>query len=139
MIPSAFVLLDALPRTPSGKLDRPALPLPDQTRPAMEREFVAPSTLTEQRLAEIWTQVLGVQQVGIYDNFFDLGGHSLLVAQLLFRLRDEFQIDLPLHKLFEQPMIAELALTVEELLLAEVADLTEEAALKQIAQTDVRL
>jgi amino acid adenylation domain-containing protein len=139
MLPSAFVLLDALPRRPSGKLDRLALPQPDQARPATEREFVAPGTLTEERLAEIWMQVLGVKQVGIYDNFFDLGGHSLLVAQLLFRLRDEFQIDLPLHQLFEQPTIAELALTVEELLLAEVAGLSEEAALEQIAETDARL
>ena len=89
----------------------------------------------EERLAEIWTQVLGVQQVGIHDNFFDLGGHSLLVAQLMFRLRDEFQIDLPLHFFFEQPTIAELALTVEELLLDEVASLAEEAVLEQIART----
>jgi amino acid adenylation domain-containing protein len=136
MLPAAFVLLDALPRTPTGKLDRWALPLPDQTRPTTEREFVAPCTLTETRLAEIWAQVLGVQQLGIYDNFFDLGGHSLLVAQLWFRLREEFQIDLPLHRLFEQPTIAELALAVEELLLAEVADLTDAAALQQITQID---
>ena len=136
MVPAAFVLLDALPLTPNGKIDRRALPLPDQTQPAREREFVAPGTLMEERLAEIWTQVLGVKQIGIHDNFFDLGGHSLLVAQLLFRLRDEFQIDLPLPMLFEQPTIAELAMTVEELLLEEVADLSEEAALEQIAATD---
>ena len=136
MVPSAFVLLDVLPRTSSGKVDRRALPLPDKTQPATEREFVAPGTLMEELLAKIWIQVLGVKQVGIYDSFFDLGGHSLLVAQLLFRLREEFQIDLPLRTLFEQPTIAELALTMEELLLDEVAALTEETVLDQIAGTD---
>jgi acyl carrier protein len=130
MVPSAFVLLDALPLSTSGKLDRRALPTPDQATSA--REFVPPRTLAEELLAEIWAQVLGVKQVGIYDNFFELGGHSLLVAQLMFRLREQFQVELPLRTLFEQPTIAALALVIEEMLVQEIAELSEEEALGQI-------
>jgi amino acid adenylation domain-containing protein len=86
MLPSSFVFLDALPLTPSGKVDRQALPAPDWDRPRLEETFVAPRTSMETVIAEIWQDVLGVDRVGRYDNFFDLGGHSLLSMQVVARL-----------------------------------------------------
>jgi amino acid adenylation domain-containing protein len=128
MVPSAFVLLDALPLTPHGKVDRRALPAPDGTRPELNKPFIAPRTPTEKLLAEIWAQVLGVEPIGVQDNFFDLGGHSLLATQIMFRLRDTFQADIPLRTLFEKPTIEELALAVEEILLEEIEGLSEDEA-----------
>jgi acyl carrier protein len=92
MVPSAFVFLDSMPLTPGGKVDRRALPLPDGTRPDIEESFVAPRTTAEKELAEIWKEVLGIEQVGIYDNFFDLGGHSLLLIQAIDRSEKKFGI-----------------------------------------------
>ena len=109
MIPSNFIILDALPLTPSGKVDRRALPTPDTTRPEIEEAFVAPRGPIEKMLAGIWAQLLGLEQVGIHDNFFELGGHSLLATQVVFRVGEVFQVDLPLHSLFEMPTIAQLA------------------------------
>ncbi len=113
MIPSAFVMLEKLPLTASGKVDRQALPAPDATRPHLERVFVAPRNDLEEKLARIWAAVLGLERVGVDDNFFELGGHSLLATQLLFQLRDALQIELPLHWLFEASTIAELAEKIE--------------------------
>jgi len=112
MVPSAFVRLEAMPLTPSGKVDRRALPAPDQERPALEEVFVATRTPVEELLAEIWAEVLGLEQVGIYDSFFDLGGHSLLATRLISRLRDAFQVEIPLRSLFEAPTVAGLAESV---------------------------
>jgi amino acid adenylation domain-containing protein len=109
MVPAAFVFLEALPLTPNRKVDRKRLPKPDYARPVLEAAFVAPRTPTEEKLAEIWSQLLGVAQVGIYDNFFELGGHSLLATQLVSRVREAFEMELPLISLFEVPVIAELA------------------------------
>ncbi|HEY9652744.1 MAG TPA: thioester reductase domain-containing protein, partial [Coleofasciculaceae cyanobacterium] len=109
MVPSAFVLLKFLPLTPNGKIDRGALPTPEQTHPEFEAVYVAPRTLVEEQLAEIWAQVLGLEKVGIHDNFFDLGGHSLLITQLLAKLRDTFKLNLSLRSLFEQPTVANVA------------------------------
>lgn len=106
-------MLKALPLTPNGKVDRQALPVPDQERPNLEEAFVPPSTPVEVALAEIWSQVLGVEQVGIHDNFFKLGGHSLLVTKLVLRVRETFQVELPLRSLFEMPTIASLAKNLE--------------------------
>jgi amino acid adenylation domain-containing protein len=128
MVPAAFVLLDALPLTPHGKVDRHALPTPDGTRPELNKPFVAPRSPTEKLLAEIWAQVLGVEPIGVQDNFFDLGGHSLLATQIMFRLRDTFQAEIPLRTLFEKPTIEELALAVEEILLEEIEGLSEDEA-----------
>jgi amino acid adenylation domain-containing protein len=128
MVPSAFVLLDALPLTPHGKVDRRALPATDGTRPELNKPFVAPRTPTEKLLAEIWAQVLGVEPIGVQDNFFDLGGHSLLATQIMFRLRDTFQAEISLRTLFEKPTIEELALAVEEILLEEIEGLSEDEA-----------
>jgi amino acid adenylation domain-containing protein len=109
MVPSAIVFLDELPLTPNGKVDRNALPLPQDLRPDLEQAFIGPRNETEEAVAEIWTKVLRLNQVGIHDNFFELGGHSLLATQVLSRLRDVFQVDLPLRSFFEVPTIAALA------------------------------
>lgn len=109
MVPALIVTLDALPRTPTGKIDRAALPTPDATRSALAAEFVAPRTPIEVALATIWCEVLDLEQVGIHDNFFQLGGHSLLATRLVSRVRKVFRVELPLRALFEVNTIAQLA------------------------------
>jgi nonribosomal peptide synthetase DhbF len=106
MLPSAFVPIDSLPLTPSGKLDRRALPAPE--REAASR-YVAPRTPTERVLTELWADVFGLARVGIHDNFFALGGHSLTVTQLASRIREQFTVDLPIDTLFQVSTIAGLA------------------------------
>ncbi|MDQ3174281.1 MAG: amino acid adenylation domain-containing protein, partial [Acidobacteriota bacterium] len=114
MVPSAFVMLKKLPMTPNGKVDRQALPQPDQTRPEVETNFVAPRTAVEEALAAMWMEVLGVGRVGVNDNFFDLGGHSLLATQVVSRVRQALHVEVPLRSLFEGPTIARLSETVEK-------------------------
>jgi amino acid adenylation domain-containing protein len=114
MLPSAFVLLDALPLSPSGKIDRRALPAPDHARPGTSTPFVAPRSAIENRIAQIWTDVLGVEQIGVNDSFFDLGGHSLLATRVISRVREALQIELPLRTLFETPTVAGLAQAVTQ-------------------------
>ncbi|UNU27128.1 non-ribosomal peptide synthetase [Microcoleus vaginatus] len=111
MLPSAFVLLEALPLTPNGKVDRKALRAPDVERSELNAAF-APRTPEEQLLAEIWSKVLGVKQIGIGDNFFELGGHSLLATQLIAKVREAFQVELPLRSLFQSPTVESLAETI---------------------------
>jgi amino acid adenylation domain-containing protein len=113
MVPAVFVLLEALPLMPNGKIDRRALPSPDRSRPELDKAFVAPRTPTEELLAEIWAQLLDLERVGIHDNFFDLGGHSLLATQLVSRMRETFQVEIPLRHLFEVPTVAGLAESIE--------------------------
>jgi amino acid adenylation domain-containing protein len=113
MLPSAFVLLDEMPLTPNGKIDRRALPPPEGLRPELQGKFVAPRTHVERKLADIWSNLLGVSQVGVQDNFFEMGGHSLLATQFVSRVRDAFQVEMPLRQLFEQPTIAGLAKLIE--------------------------
>ncbi|WP_292772060.1 amino acid adenylation domain-containing protein [Nostoc sp. NOS(2021)] len=108
MVPRAYVLLESLPLTPNGKVDRRALPAPD-TIIFNNQDYVAPRSQVEELLAQIWAKVLGKEQVGIHDNFFELGGHSLLATQLTSRIRDTFQIDLPVRNLFEAPTVEQLA------------------------------
>ncbi len=134
MVPAAFVFLDTLPLTPGRKVDRRALPAPEGARPELEKAYVAPRTLSEERLAEIWARLLGVDRVGIYDNFFELGGHSMLATQLVAHVQNAFQIELSLHLLFEQSTIAELAATVDKILLEEIASLSEEEALRLLEE-----
>jgi amino acid adenylation domain-containing protein len=109
MIPSAFVLLDSMPLTVNGKLDRRALPAPEYDRAITESAFVAPRNPMEETVAKIFGEVLGMERVGITDNFFDLGGHSLLATQLLSRIRVAFSIDLPLAEVFRGPTVAQLS------------------------------
>jgi amino acid adenylation domain-containing protein len=120
MVPPVFVTLDALPLNSSGKVDRRALPAPDASRPELAAEYVPPGTAAEEAVAAIWCEVLGLEQVGIYDDFYDLGGHSLLLPQVMHRLQRDFGIEVPLHSLVEETTVAGLALTVEELLLEQI-------------------
>ncbi|RMF31801.1 MAG: non-ribosomal peptide synthetase, partial [Chloroflexi bacterium] len=114
MVPSAFVTMEGLPRTPGGKVDRRALPAPEGERPFLKQEYVAPRTPTEEKLAAICAQLLGIEQVGVHDNFFDLGGHSLLATQFISRVRETFGVELPLRSLFEHPTVAQLAQEIEK-------------------------
>jgi len=109
MMPSAFVVLDELPLTPNGKVDRRALPPPDQANIFREGVFVAPRDPIEEVLAGIWSEVLGVERIGVEDNFFALGGHSLLATQVISRIRETSAVELPLRELFESPTVAGLA------------------------------
>jgi acyl carrier protein len=109
MVPTAFVFLDTMPQTPSGKVNRRALPAPPRWRPALSAAFVAPRTPTEEVVASIWSRVLDLEGVGIHDNFFDLGGHSLLAVRVLSRLREAFQTAVSLQALFDAPSVASLA------------------------------
>ncbi|HEX7314144.1 MAG TPA: amino acid adenylation domain-containing protein [Pyrinomonadaceae bacterium] len=113
MLPSAFVQLDELPLTPGGKVDRRALPAPDEGRPVLETKFVAPRSTVEQKVAEFCSEVLGLQSVGVEDNFFELGGHSLHATQVISRVRNYFKVELPIRLFFETPTLAALARHVE--------------------------
>jgi len=108
MVPSSFMVLEELPLTPSGKVDRRALPAPEEGRREIEEQYVGPRNVVEEVVAGIWAEVLKVEQVGIYDNFFELGGHSLLATQVISRVRKSLQVELPLRTLFEQPTVAGL-------------------------------
>ena len=109
MIPSTFNALDALPLSPSGKVDRKALPAADASRPELEAEYVSPQTEAQQTVARVWQEALGVARVGLYDNFFDLGGHSLLLAQVHGRLRQLFPVELTMLDLFQHTTVDALA------------------------------
>ncbi|MCP4656731.1 MAG: AMP-binding protein, partial [bacterium] len=113
MIPAAVVLLDALPWTPGGKVDRKALPEPEPERRGPEEGYAAPIDPTEELVAGIWAAVLGFERVGVDDHFFELGGHSLLATQVISRVREVFAVELPVQKLFEAPTVARLAAVVE--------------------------
>jgi thioesterase domain-containing protein/acyl carrier protein len=109
MVPSVFVTVEKFALTANGKVDRRVLPAPEYTRPELEQAYAAPQTPAERALAEIWADVLGVKQVGVNDNFFDLGGNSLLAVRLFVRIRKWAAIDLPLATLFRSPTIRGLA------------------------------
>ena len=115
MVPSAFVVLESLPVTANGKVDRLALPAPEPIKLEWAGGYVAPQTSTEEVLVKIWAEVLGIKRVGIRDNFFELGGHSLLATQLVSRVRDACGVELPLRCVFEAPTIEELSKIVENL------------------------
>jgi acyl carrier protein len=141
MVPSSFVMLDTLPLTPNGKVDRRALKMPDSMGPEREVTFVSPRTPAEEVVAEIWAEILHVEQVGVYDNFFALGGHSLRAVQVISRLRDAFQIELPVHSLFEQPTVDGLVSEIAELrggypIIEEIALVLKE--IKQLSEEDMQ-
>lgn len=112
MVPSAFMVLESWPLTPSRKIDRRALPPPDQARPELEKAYVAPRNSIEEVLTALWANVLGLDRVGIHDNFFDLGGHSLLATQLISRARNIFQVELPLRWVFDASTAAAFSQTL---------------------------
>ena len=112
MVPSVFMEIGEFPLTPNGKVDREALPEPEQNRPDVGR-YVAPETESEKLVAEIWSSLLQCEQIGVHDNFFELGGHSLLATQVISRIRDTINVELPLRILFQKPTVAELAERIE--------------------------
>jgi amino acid adenylation domain-containing protein len=120
MVPAVFVQMHAIPLTLNGKVDRKALPVPETGNTLPEQDYVAPRTLAEQRLAELIAPLLQVERVGVNDNFFLLGGHSLLGAQLINRISDSLGINLPLLSLFDHPTLAGMAEEVERLILEKL-------------------
>jgi len=109
MVPAFFVLLERIPLTQNGKIDKRALPLPEQALADSADAFVAPRNETEKDLAAMWSELLGRDQIGVFDSFFELGGHSLLATQVIYRVRDIFQVRLSLRSFFEKPTVAALA------------------------------
>lgn len=112
MIPSTFVILDAMPRTANGKVDRQALPSAHRLRPDGGAPFVPPSTNLERRIAAVWQAVLEVDKIGVHDNFFDLGGHSLLMLRVQGKLRESLNIETTIVDLFRSPTVASLAKSI---------------------------
>ena len=135
MIPSLFVSLDELPLLPNGKVNRHALPVPDASRPELRKAFVAPENPTQARLVEIWMNVLGIDRVGIHDDFFELGGDSILATRLVSRIRRIFGVELQLRELFWKSTVFELAAAIEELVIQQLEDLSEEEA-QQLLQNE---
>jgi amino acid adenylation domain-containing protein len=146
MIPSTFVVLDALPLAANGKVDRSALPLPALVRPELDTPFVSPRTPFEETVAEIWAETLGLDRVGINDNFVDLGGNSLVAARIISRVFNTFQVEVPLPLFFGAPTVADMAVVVEqyqgkklgekelENVIAELESLTEEEAQRLVSE-----
>jgi acyl carrier protein len=127
MLPSRYAQLERLPLTAHGKLDRSQLPLPV----AAPREgFVAPRDPVEHEIAELWAKLLGVAQVGIYDDFFRLGGHSLLLVRLAAEIRERFLIEMPLARLFDTPVLADM---VDAIALEQLAQSEPHAAVEAMA------
>lgn len=133
MVPTLFVQIGKLPLTTNGKVDRKSLPAPDEDNRLVDDVFVAPRTPTENRVAEILCALFKVKEVGINDNFFLLGGHSLLGAQLLTKVRNAFGVDLPLRAVFDAPTIAALSSTIEREIVARVESMTEAEAQALVA------
>jgi len=109
MVPAVFIKLEQLPVTPNGKIDRKQLPAPDERRPELSSGYVPPQNVAEEKIAALWQEALGVEQIGRFDNFFDLGGHSLLMAQVHGRLQIEFKREVSMLDLFRYPTINSLA------------------------------
>ena len=126
MLPTRILVLDAFPRTPNGKLDRQALPLP--TSGMSQTAYVAPRGSVEQELAALWCAILGIEQVGAFDNFFELGGQSILAVRLAARIRSAFQIELPIRTVFEKPVLAQLAAMIAD----AMTEQTDEETLLQL-------
>lgn len=122
MLPAAFVFLQKMPMTASGKIDRQALPKPDRSRADVKGDLVAPRTPTEEIIASIWKTVLKLDRIGVHENFFELGGHSLLATQIVARISDALHIDLPLRRLFEALTIEELSAVVDKLIEAGASE-----------------
>jgi acyl carrier protein len=112
MVPGAYVEMEELPLNHNGKVDRNKLPQPDTDTP--EQEYVGPRSATEETLCRVWQEVLRRERVGIHDNFFKIGGHSLMAARAAARMRESFKVDIPLRRMFELPTIAQLAQAVDE-------------------------
>jgi amino acid adenylation domain-containing protein len=130
MIPTTFVLLEGLPLTPNGKVDRAVLPAPDATNTVREEAIALPSTPTEERLTKIVAPLLGLEQVGIDENFFLIGGNSLMGTQIIAQVADTFGVDLSLHTLFDAPTVRELSSEIEQLIIANLEALSDDEVLR---------
>ena len=146
MLPSAFVFLESLPLSPAGKVDRIALgslPAPEVGRQDLAIEYVPPRTPIEEELAGICIALLGIEKtsdqspIGVHDNFFELGGHSLLATQFISRIRETFQVELPLRTLFEHPTVAELALEIE--ILNQQGGQTQQSTIQRVSRDTRRV
>jgi acyl carrier protein len=141
MVPAHFIVFESLPLTHNGKVDRKALPAPSGKGMPAAAKTDAPRTGTEKQVAAIWAELLKVDHVGVDDNFFDLGGHSLMVFKALSRIRDEFGVDVPVQDFFENPSVAEIAKllpnaedsAVESLSVTTITDPPRTEAEKQVA------
>ncbi|MEV0537296.1 amino acid adenylation domain-containing protein [Kitasatospora sp. NPDC050463] len=129
MVPSAFAVIDRIPLTANGKVDRRALPDLD----AGDADYQPPTTPTEERIAQIWAELLGLPRVGVQDNFFALGGHSILAIRMTSQLQDEFDIDLSIGTVFAQPTVGRLAAAIEDQIRAEIEQLSD----SEIAESDL--
>jgi acyl carrier protein len=135
MIPGTFVKLTSLPLNTSGKIDRAALPAPTTENTLRDDTYIAPRTAIEERLASMLAPLLGLDKVSVEDNFFLLGGHSLLGTQLIARVRDAFGVELALRALFDAPTVARLSAQVESLLLAKLESMSEAEAERLLEST----
>ena len=133
MVPAAFVSLDSLPLTSNGKVDRDALPIPNESNILPSDSCAPPESIVEERVAAIVAILLGLQRVGANDNFFMLGGHSLLGTQVISRIREAFGVELSLRTLFEAPTVAHLSAEIERLLIAQVEVMSEEEAQRKLS------
>jgi len=123
MIPATFVVLEKFPLMPNGKINRRALPKPEFSQLELSESYVAPRNMVEELLVGIWMPILGLERIGIYDDFFVLGGHSLQVAQIVFQLKQIFQVELSVRQFFETPTIAKLAELIQTYRLHQVANI----------------
>jgi amino acid adenylation domain-containing protein len=144
MVPSAFVILEQLPRTATGKVDRNALPAPGRARPALDAAYAPPRSPIEQTLVQVWADVLEVETVGVHDPFLDLGGNSLLATRIIARLREALAVELPLRSFFEHSTVAAAAVVIAQELAAqaqpgELLHLIEELEQLTEAETHSRM
>ena len=135
MIPSVFVKVDALPLTAHDKLDRVALPAPGEDNTLSDVAYVAPQGIVEERLAEIIARLLHVDHVGANENFFLLGGHSLLGTQLIAKVNESFGVELSLLNLFDHPTLAEMAAEIEKLVRAKIDAMSADEVLEALSHT----
>ena len=134
MVPAVFIQLAALPLTPGGKVDRQQLPTPGRIRPQLVQPYVGPRTPIEVELVRLWTQALGVEQVGIHDAFLELGGDSLLAMRLVVRVQEAFQVDVPLRSLLEAPTVADMAVAITQRLAGQVEQATMARLLTEVEE-----
>jgi acyl carrier protein len=141
-VPSAWQPLEALPRNPNGKIDRRALLKPEQLSPQPAREQVPPRTPLEQRLAVIWQEILQTEQVGVHDDFFESGGHSILATRMVNRVRQDLSVQLALRDFFAAPTLAGLAESIEKSRREEVEEADRIARIldrvKKLSESEVR-
>jgi acyl carrier protein len=124
MIPSLFIRLQELPLNPNQKVDRSALPAPNAENIIRDEAYCTPRNMIEQQLSALVSELLQIQSVGLNDNFFFLGGHSLLAAQMIGRIRDQFDVELSLRVLFDKPTIAQISTEIEALILARLDEMS---------------